>query len=161
MAYILGEEIKPSPEEVLAHHGVKGMKWGVRKEEPAGRGGGGARAMPHKTPAKPKAASADQVHAQRVAMGKLVIKATLGATAAVGATALAGPIAGAAVGTAVRAALNAADFKTTTTTRDSSFDGPGIQIHKRLPNGMFDITDSHGRNIKVDESILNDMLSHH
>lgn len=30
MTYILGQE-KPSIEEVLAHHGVKGQRWGVRR----------------------------------------------------------------------------------------------------------------------------------
>jgi hypothetical protein len=29
---ILGEEDKPSLEDALEHHGVKGMKWGIRKE---------------------------------------------------------------------------------------------------------------------------------
>lgn len=32
---IVGRDIKPSLEDlVLAHHGVKGMKWGVRKNKP-------------------------------------------------------------------------------------------------------------------------------
>lgn len=31
MVYISGQETKPSPEE-LCHYGVKGMRWGVRKD---------------------------------------------------------------------------------------------------------------------------------
>ena len=37
-----------SPQEALAHHGIKGMKWGVRKKEDTGGGTSGSSAKPTK-----------------------------------------------------------------------------------------------------------------
>lgn len=98
MTYILGEENKPSLEEFLAHHGVKGMKWGVRKEDTSG---GSARATAKKDMTPEQLA----VHIHRRELGKNWISSGLSIAAAVGTTAVTGDrLAGTAAGSATRVA---------------------------------------------------------
>ena len=147
MTYVIGGEDVNDFDELI-HYGKKGMKWGVRNDKPTGGSGRSS------APAKPRPKLTPE---QRMQIGKQVTLAVVATAGGIGVSALAGPVAGAAAGAALRGVGSAFTVKTTVT--DSSF-GPtnGIKINGRSNDGMYDITDQKGRDMKVDAKILESML---
>lgn len=92
-------------EEALGHSGVKGMHWGVRKQETSG---GTTKKAAAPAPRKLTAAEAKAIHDRRMKIGRDITIATIAAVGAFGVTTLAGPVAGAAVGAGIRGAVTAA-----------------------------------------------------
>jgi hypothetical protein len=89
----IANETKPTLEEFLSHHGVKGQKWGVRKMHPTGSQIRGARRRQHaredkiSTATTPKAKSAakrafdtheDRVTAAHMTTGEKIVIGLLG-----------------------------------------------------------------------------------
>jgi hypothetical protein len=104
MTYVIDAE----DADLVEHAGVKGMKWGVRKE----RSSGGSRRS--SSASKPAAKLTPE---QRKALGKKIVGAVVATAGGIGVAALAGPIAGAAVSAAVKGVI---DVSSTTTTSESS-----------------------------------------
>lgn len=128
----------------LEHHGVKGMKWGVRKSTSSG--GSAAKSV------RSRVATASKSATTRAA-GRAAAIAIVSVAGGLAVSSLGGPVAGAAAGAALRGALGVS-----TKSSDSSFDGgPGIKIRGES-NGRYDITDSHGRDMTVDHNILQQLL---
>jgi len=147
MTYYIGEEVKE-----LTHSGVKGMHWGVRKDETSGGSRSRSTARPKKK-ALPKTPEAKAAHDLRMKIGKDVAMATVASIGALGVATLAGPVAGAAAGAAIRSVIQVGATKTS----DSSFNGGGVKILGRHGNN-YDILDSSGRRITVDSNIMKDIL---
>lgn len=95
----------------LSHHGIKGMKWGVRKAESSGSSG--RPHLPSLTPQQKKVAIATTA-------------ALVGTGATIAAGILAGPTAGMSIAAISRAAQYAANnaFGVKTSGYDSSFNTP-------------------------------------
>jgi len=140
----------------LAHHGVRGMHWGVRKAEPSGGSRSGSASTPKKKSAPtPKTPEAKAAHDRRMKIGKDVALATIASAGALGVGALAGPVAGAAVGAALRGVIGVA-----TTSRDSSFSGGGVKILGQTSSGQFKVEHPEtGQKMTVDAKILESMLN--
>lgn len=167
MTYVVREE--ELDEEVdLTHFGVKGMHWGVRRQESSSGSG---------TATDSKVA---RLHEARMQIGKDVALATVAAAGAITVGALAGPIAGAAAGAAIRSVITVyksdqtklanitqrANEITKDANRESArldnlhkaLTGGGVKVYGRQGN-MYDIKAPSGQRMVVDKSILEDILS--
>lgn len=121
-------------EAALAHFGVKGMKWGVRKSEPSGGGGGVNSKHPpkavnlkdrvHKIRNTKRTPAEQAAYERRVKISKDVGKAVAIAAGTTAVGMVAGPLAAAGAG-AIAKALTSGVFTTETTTHTYTTDQYG------------------------------------
>lgn len=153
-------------EAALAHFGVKGMRWGVRKSRSSGGSGGSggsAKQKPKKTPASAvknlTPEQRQQILAAKAAKreayiktGKEVTKAVLIAAGTVAIASVAGPFVAAGAGAIMRA-LPGDAFSTTITTRDvqnqPGTNGFRVETESRSSNGGVSRTSEYVEGIRV------------
>lgn len=125
-------------EAALAHFGVKGMRWGVRKSRSSGGSGGSGGSVKQKPKKTPASAVKNLTPEQRqqilaakaarreayIKTGKEITKAVLIAAGTVAIASVAGPFVAAGAG-AIARALPGDAFGTTITTREIVSDGRG------------------------------------
>lgn len=108
----------------IRHYGVRGMKWGVRKNR---TGASGASGPAPKKLTKKQLAEKEAVRARRMKIGKEVVKALVVAGGAVAVGSVAGPIAASGASAIARELLKeGGPFTTSTTDRSSDSIRPTV-----------------------------------